>query len=70
MACNSCGSVHQKRYDAEIDIHFPGMRNLKKSPVLVFPEILMVCLDCGKGEFTVPKDELVQLAKDDVTEGS
>ena len=69
MACNSCGSARQQRYDAEIVIHFPGTANIKKNPVLVFPELL-VCLDCGKAEFSVPKDELARLAKGDATEGS
>ena len=57
MACNSCGSVSQEKFTSEIDIHIPGLSNAKKSPVLVFPEIL-VCLNCGKAEFAVPKDEL------------
>ena len=42
---------------SEVDIHFPGLRNAGKKPVLVFPEIL-VCLNCGKAEFTVPEDEI------------
>ena len=57
MPCNSCGSINQGKYLAEVDIHFPGLRNAGKSPVLVFPELL-VCLDCGKTEFAVPKAEL------------
>ena len=69
MACNSCGSVNQEKFTSEIDIHFPGLSNVKKSPVLVYPELL-VCLNCGKAEFTVPKDELALLAKSDATEGS
>jgi len=32
--------------------------------VWVFPK-LIVCLDCGTTEFTVPKSELHQLAKGD-----
>ncbi len=69
MACNSCGSVNQGKFTSEIDIHFPGLSNVKKSPVLVYPEIL-VCLNCGKAEFTVPKDELALLAESDATGGS
>jgi hypothetical protein len=69
MACNSCGSVNQGKFTSEIDIHFPGLGNVKKSPVLVYPEIL-VCLNCGKAEFTVPKDELALLAESDATGGS
>ena len=69
MACNSCGSVNQRKFTSEIDIHFPGLSNVRKSPVLVYPELL-VCLTCGKAEFTVPKDELALLAKSDATGGS
>jgi hypothetical protein len=69
MACNSCGSVNQEMFTSEIDIHFPGLSNAKKSPVLVYPELL-VCLNCGKAEFTVPKDELALLAQSDTTGGS
>jgi hypothetical protein len=64
MACNSCGSVNQGKFRSEVDIHFPGLRNVKKSPVLVYPELLL-CLDCGKAEFTVPKDQLSLLAQTD-----
>ena len=57
MPCNSCGSINQGKYLAEVGIHFPGLRNAGMSPVLVFPELL-VCVDCGKTEFMVPKPEL------------
>ena len=50
--------MNQEEHLAEVDIHFPGLRNAGKSPVLVFPELL-VCLDCGKTEFMVPKAELL-----------
>ena len=69
MACNSCGSVNQGKFTSEIDIHFPGRSNVRKSPVLVYPELLLY-LNCGKAEFTVPKDELALLAKSDATGGS
>jgi hypothetical protein len=66
MACNSCGSINQEKYLAEGGIHFQGLRNAAKSPVLVFPELL-VCLDCGKTEFMVPKAELEILTNRDTT---
>ena len=56
--------VGQGKFPSEIDIHFSGLRNIKKSSVLVYPELL-VCFNCGKAEFTVPKDELALLAKSD-----
>jgi hypothetical protein len=43
-------------------IHFSGLKNLDKLPVMVFPKVL-VCLDCGVTEFTVPKAELDQLVE-------
>jgi hypothetical protein len=65
MACNSCGSVQQKKFRSEIDIHFPGLKHVNKRPVVEFPE-LIVSLNCGKAEFTIPKDELILLAESQV----
>jgi hypothetical protein len=48
----------------EIGIHFPGLKNIDKPVVWVFPE-LVVCLDCGTAEFAVPETELRLLAKGD-----
>jgi hypothetical protein len=48
-------------------IHFPGLKNIGKPVVWVFPE-LVVCLDCGIAEFAVPEDKLFLLAiGDDAT---
>jgi hypothetical protein len=58
--CPSCGSVNQSRFPTEMAIHFPGVKNVNKPTVLVFPEVL-VCLDCGVSEFTVPETELCVL---------
>jgi len=41
-------------------IHRPGLRNIDKPTVWVFPE-LIVCLDCGTATFSVPEDELAEL---------
>jgi hypothetical protein len=40
-----------------MSIHFPGLKNVNKLTAWVFPEVL-VCLDCGVSEFTVPETEL------------
>jgi hypothetical protein len=69
MACNSCGSLKQEKFRSEIDIHFPGLKNVDKRPVVVFPE-LVVCLNCGKAEFTVAEDDLNLLAEGNATKGS
>jgi len=64
MPCKSCGSVSQSKFIAEMAIHFPGLKNIDKPVVWVFPE-LVVCLDCGTAEFAVPEAELGQLANRD-----
>ncbi len=66
MACKSCGSVNQGKFLAEVSIHFQGLKNAHQLPVLVFPELL-VCLNCGKTEFTIPEDELGLLVQGEVT---
>ncbi len=68
MPCKSCGSVNQSKFAGEIGIHFPGLQNLDNPVVWVFPE-LVVCLDCGTGEFAVPEAELRQLVKGDAAAG-
>ena len=60
MTCTSCGSRNQAEYGAEINIHLP--RDRDKAAVLVFPK-LVVCLDCGIAEFTVPEAELRRLGE-------
>lgn len=64
MPCKSCGSVHQREFIAEMGIRSPGMQNIDELSVWVFPE-LIVCLDCGNAEFSVPEAELRLLAKGD-----
>jgi hypothetical protein len=64
MPCKSCGSVNQRKFSAEMGIRSPGLKNIDKPIVWVFPEIV-VCLDCGAAEFAVPEAQLRQLAKGD-----
>jgi hypothetical protein len=62
MPCKSCRSVNQKKFSAEIGIHFPGLKNIDMPVVWVFPEVV-VCLDCGTAEFAIPEAKLCELAK-------
>jgi hypothetical protein len=41
-------------------VRLPGLENIDKPTVWVFPK-LVVCLDCGRAEFTAPEDELAEL---------
>jgi len=60
MNCRSCGSGNRREFGTEINIHFPGLEGLDKPAVLVFPKVV-VCLDCGFTQFTLPETELRQL---------
>ena len=64
MPCESCGSIHQKKFSAEVGIHFPELKDIDKPVVWVFAD-LVVCLDCGTAGFAVREEELRQLAKGD-----
>ena len=64
MPCKSCGSTNQRMFTGKMGIHFPGLKNIDKPVVWVFPE-LVVCLDCGAAGIAVPEEELRQLAKGD-----
>lgn len=64
MPCKSCGSVNQRKLVAEIAIRLPGLKNIDKPVVWVFPEV-EICLGCGRAEFLVPEAQLRQLSKTD-----
>jgi len=59
MPCR-CGSFNTSKFIGEMGIHTPGLQGINKPVVWVFPE-LIVCSDCGRAEFAVPENELVQL---------
>ncbi len=43
VLCKACGSVNQKKFSAEMAIHFLELENINKPVVWVFPEVV-VCL--------------------------
>ena len=63
-ACSSCRSVNQREFTAELNIHFPGMQGIDIPTVWVFPKIL-VCMNCGTAQFTIPEPERRELADND-----
>jgi hypothetical protein len=66
MSCKSCGSANQKKFSAEIGIHFSELKDIDKAVVWVFSDVV-VCLSCGTAEFAVPEEELHQLQQSDPT---
>jgi hypothetical protein len=57
MPCKQCDSENQGKFGSEMAIHCPGLKGLDKPVVMVF-QGLLVCLNCGFTEFTVPENEL------------
>jgi uncharacterized Zn finger protein len=62
MRCKSCGSANQHKFIGEMGIRSPGLKNIDKPTVCVFPQ-LIVCLNCGRAELVVPKNELGELRR-------
>jgi hypothetical protein len=60
ITCKSCTSMCTSEFVAEICMHFKGgVESLGKPIIWVFPSVV-VCLECGYAEFSVPETELNQ----------
>lgn len=64
IVCRRCSSKNLSKFNAEINIHFPGHEGLTKPTVRVFPQVTL-CMDCGCADFFIPETELQRLADDD-----
>jgi hypothetical protein len=62
MTCVSCRSVKHAELTGEMLVRFPGLKNLDKPVVWLYPKVL-VCLDCGYSHFAVPEGELTSIAQ-------
>jgi hypothetical protein len=62
MSCAVCISGDQVEFNAEINIHLRGRKNVDHPGILVFPK-LSVCLVCGSSQFSIPENELSHLAE-------
>jgi hypothetical protein len=66
MSCSSCNSSNQTEFPTKMLVHFGGLQNLDKPSVRASPRLL-VCLECGFAQATIPASELAQLAAGTVT---
>jgi hypothetical protein len=56
--CHSCASSRKAEFLGEICMHFPGgLESLDKPLLWAYPKVV-VCLDCGSVQFTLPEKEL------------
>jgi len=58
--CSWCSSSNEVEFPSEIMIHFTGRKHLDNPGVLTFPSML-VCLDCGSTQLTIPEADLALL---------
>jgi hypothetical protein len=63
VPCKSCQSTNQRLFESEINIHFPELKNVRRSPVIAFPD-LVICLNCGFTETKIGDSELQELVED------
>ena len=57
MSCLSCESESQTEFPSEICVHHPGLENLGKPAVMLFPKLL-TCMNCGFTEFRMTDNQL------------
>jgi hypothetical protein len=62
MACNKCASANERSFKAELSVAFREIESLNQAPVYMSQDIL-ICLDCGHTELTVPAKPLELLQR-------
>jgi hypothetical protein len=60
MSCKGCGAGNQRSFKSEMTIAFREPENVNQAPLYVCQDIL-VCLDCGHIEISLPAEKLEQL---------
>jgi hypothetical protein len=60
MSCNKCASKNERTFKSEFVLNFREVENLSRGPVYVCQDVV-VCLECGHSELTIPRQELERL---------
>jgi hypothetical protein len=63
MSCKKCASSSQRSFKSEMSIAFREHENVNRAPVYICQDIL-VCLDCGYIELSLPPAKLEQLKQE------
>jgi hypothetical protein len=63
MSCKRCASRNQPGFKSEMTIAFREHENVNRAPVYICQDIL-VCLDCGYVELSLPPAKLEQLKQE------
>jgi len=63
MPCQKCGASSQRSFKSEMSIAFRGHENVNRAPVYICQDIL-VCLDCGYIELSLPPAKLEHLKQE------
>lgn len=58
MKCPSCGSDDQAEFASEMSIH---LRRSSRQPGTLVLQTILICMDCGFSQFTMPEAELREL---------
>lgn len=69
MTCNKCASSNQRGFTGELTLSFSVLKNVNLAPVYSSADVL-VCLDCGHVELTLPAAKLEQLKQGALEERS
>jgi hypothetical protein len=69
MACKICGSTSLQTLKGELSASFPDLKRANFPPIYVCQEV-MVCLDCGFTQLTIPAPDLERLKKGTATASS
>jgi hypothetical protein len=63
MSCKKCASSSQRSFKSEMSIAFREHENVNRAPVYICQDIL-VCVDCGYIELSLPPAKLEQLKQE------
>ena len=62
MQCRSCKSENLQKFDGELTASLPDLKSVKVPPIYACLGVV-ICLDCGVAELTVPTKELDSFKK-------